>query len=409
MRAAPKKFNPVPFSYHQEIELDITALTNLGLGLGRVDGWVVMVPYCLPGERVRARVWRNHANHSQADLVEVLKKSPQRVEAQCPLFGECGGCQYQHLSYEGQLAFKRAQIAELLERIGGIEAPVGEVVHSGHTYGYRAKLTPHWPQPRAGEFLPVGFLHVNSRTRVVDVPYCPIATDAINTVLPKAAARLRSFNPPPKRGGTLLLRESDEGVCTDFKAVITSTVCGVRYRHIAGEFFQNNPFVLPLLVEHVKKQAGAISARFLVDAYCGVGLFALALADGFEKTVGVEINAAAVELARQNAQLNDKKNCAFVVGQAQAIFSEIDFAGQNTVIIIDPPRAGATPEFLQQLVALKPRRIVYVACDPATQARDAKILCESGYSVADVTPFDLFPQTRHIENVITFDARPVSG
>ncbi len=403
MRPPPKNFKDTPFAYHQEIELEITALTNLGDGLGRVDGWVVMVPFALPGETVRARVWHNHANHSQADLVEVLKPSPHRVEPRCPLYGKCGGCQYQHFEYEAQLECKRSQVRELLQRLGGIEADVEPPQGSPEQYGYRSKLTPHWPQPRAGEFLPVGFLEIGSRQKVVDVPHCPIATGAINDVLPKAAARLRSFNPPPKRGGTLHLRETDNGVCTDPRAVAQSTVNGVAYRYMAGEFFQNNPYVLPLMVDHVKAEAVAGGARFLVDAYCGVGMFALALAPEFEKVAGVEINEAAVKLARENAQLNKRDNCAFIVGKAEAIFADIDFSGADTAMIIDPPRAGCTPEFLAQLLAFRPKRVVYVACDPATQARDAKILIEGGYRIARVKPFDLFPQTRHIENAITFD------
>jgi len=398
-----KNFREGPFAYHQEIELDITTLTNLGAGLGRVDGWVVMVPYALPGERVRAKVWRNHAQHSQADLAEVLTPSPQRVQPQCPLFGTCGGCQYQHFDYAGQLEWKRAQVRELLQHIGGLNVPVACPQGSPETYGYRSKLTPHWPQPKAGEFLPVGFLKVDARQKVVDVPHCPIARPAINALLPKAAARLRSFSPPPKRGGTLHFRETDSGVCTDPRAVVSETVEGVTYRFIAGEFFQNNPFSLPLMVRYVAAQARGVDARFLVDAYCGVGLFALALAPHFEQVCGVEISPAAVALARENATLNKRENCLFVEGQAEAIFAHIPFAGAEASVVIDPPRAGATPEFLGQLMAFGPTRIVYVACDPATQARDAKILTQGGYRVTAVQPFDLFPQTRHIENVITFD------
>lgn len=136
-----KKFNDVPFAYHQEIELEVTTLTNLGLGLGRTpvgEGqWVVMVPFALSGERVRAKVYRNHKNYSEADLVEVLRAAPERVEPRCPLFGRCGGCQYQHLQYAGQLAWKRQQVAELLLHMAKLECPVAPVIGSPREYAYR--------------------------------------------------------------------------------------------------------------------------------------------------------------------------------------------------------------------------------------------------------------------------------
>lgn len=146
-----KSFNSHPFAYHQEIELEISTLTNLGSGLGRValaaetaPSWVVMVPFTLPGERVRARVYRNHKNFSEADLVEVLSPSPHRVNAPCPVFGRCGGCQYQHLAYTEQLAWKQRQVAELLEHMAGLVFPVAPVVGSPQEWQYRSKITPHF-------------------------------------------------------------------------------------------------------------------------------------------------------------------------------------------------------------------------------------------------------------------------
>ena len=162
-----KKFNAHPFAYHQEIELEITTLTNLGLGLGRVAltgeaeaRWVVMVPFTLPGERVRARVYRNQKNFSEADLVEVLTPSVHRVTPPCPLFGRCGGCQYQHLTYTEQLKWKQRQVGELLRHMAGIAFPVNPVIGSPREYGYRSKITPHFRAPREGEaadLLPIGF------------------------------------------------------------------------------------------------------------------------------------------------------------------------------------------------------------------------------------------------------------
>ncbi len=399
----PKAFHPEPFAYHQEIELEITTLTNLGAGLGRVDGWVVMVPFALPGERVRARVWRNKANYSDADLVAVLTPSTERVQPRCPLFGTCGGCQYQHYSYPAQLEWKRRHVAELLERIGGIHAEVRPTCASPREYHYRSKITPHFQSPRDAAAR-IGFLKDNSR-EVVDVPQCPIATEAINEALPRERERLRANAHALRRGGTLLLREAVEGVVTNMRATATAQVGGLRFRFQAGEFFQNNPYILPLMLEHVVSQASAPGLDCLVDAYCGVGAFALYGAGKFREVAGVEISEAAVRLAGENAQLNGIANCTFLLGSAEAIFGAIRFDPARTAMVIDPPRRGCDEPFLRQLVEFGPARAVYVSCAPDTQARDLKFLAANGFAITEVQPFDLFPQTRHIENVVTLVKR----
>lgn len=397
----PKNFVPEPFQYREIVELDIDDLTNLGAGVGRIDGWVVMVPFALGGERVKARVYKNHKNFSEADLVEVLRESPDRVKPVCPLFGTCGGCQYQHLAYSAQLEWKRKQVRELVKRIGGIDFEVSPTHGSPAQYGYRSKLTPHYERPRNGE-MPVGFIMQGRRSALVDVPQCPIASKAINEALPAARERIKKSN--PRRGGTLLLRDCSEGVCQDNNAIITERVGGIAYQFCAGEFFQNNPHILPELVNYAISEAEG--SRNLVDAYCGVGVFALAAAKKFENVAGVEISSKAIVCANANAKINGIKNCEFLIGKAETIFDGVakKFGGAETSVIIDPPRAGCDTAFLEQLTAFAPRRIVYVSCGPDTQARDLAYLTSHGYKLLKLQPFDLFPQTRHIENVATLEA-----
>jgi 23S rRNA (uracil1939-C5)-methyltransferase/tRNA (uracil-5-)-methyltransferase len=424
-----RKFNDRPFAYHQEIELVISTLTNGGLGLGRVDlpdgaapgpaappggsesaapsGWVVMVPFTLPGERVRARVFRNHRNYSEADPVGILEPSPHRVSPPCPLFGRCGGCQYQHLAYSEQLAWKRRQVAELLEHMAGLSFPVDPVVASPREYGYRSKITPHF-EPGPPPF-PIGFLRQGTRHDIVDVPRCGIATDGINGELAVLRSRVREKAAAGgyARGATLLLREAGGAVVTDHDAVITEVVGipgpgrALSLRFLARDFFQNNPSILPGFVAHVRDEASAGGARFLVDAYCGSGLFALGAAPAFERVAGVEISATSVAFAQENAVSNGIPNAAFLAGDAAAIFSGLEFPPADTAVVVDPPRKGCDESFLRQLLAFGPRTVVYVSCDPATQMRDLRHFLEAGYRPSRVRPFDLFPQTRHLECVIT--------
>lgn len=397
----PKKFVPTPFTYHEEIEITIDALTNLGSGVGRIDGWVVFVPFSLPGEVVTARVFRNDKNCSHADLVAVLSPSPDRITPVCRLFGECGGCQYQHLSYPKQLAWKTRQVGELMKHMAAIQFPVNDCLSSEQTWNYRSKITPHFEKAKDGDLGPIGFLAFGRRSTLIDVPQCPIAMDTINRELPAIREGLRARANSFKRGATVLLRATEDRVETDFKAVATEQVGDLKFQFLAGDFFQNNPFILPAFTGYVAKQAAAGGATYLMDAYCGSGLFSLTLAKHFQQVAGVEVSETSCEWARKNAKANRIENATFLTASAEAIFAKITFPAAETAVVIDPPRKGCTPEFIEQLIHYGPARVVYVSCDPATQVRDLKQLSEGGYRLEDVQPFDLFPHTRHLECVMT--------
>jgi 23S rRNA (uracil1939-C5)-methyltransferase/tRNA (uracil-5-)-methyltransferase len=452
-----KKFNDQPFPYHHELEMEIATLTNLGVGLGRVQvgegKWVVMVPFTLPGEKVRVRVFRNHKNYSEADLLAVLTPSPHRIDPKCPLFGKCGGCQYQHLTYAEQLKWKRQQVEELLKFMAGVEFAVNPVIGSPREFGYRSKITPHFrawhggsasrptaamgtigsataagqeTSPPEEKIHPIGFLKQGTRFDIIDVPQCPIATPEINgklaEVRAKTQARLAAGE--YKRDSTLLLRHAQEGVVTDYDAVIHEVIAvagvadpgasahsgpgsatpatkSLRLHFLARDFFQNNPFILPAFTGYVREQAAGSGAKFLVDAYCGSGLFALSCAPAFERVTGIELSATSVKFATENAAANNIANATFRAGDAAQIFAGLDFPPADTAVVIDPPRKGCDELFLNQLFAFGPRAVVYVSCDPATQMRDLQGFLAAGYRLTAVQPFDLFPQTRHLECVIT--------
>lgn len=398
----PKKFVAFPFDYHQEIELEIDSLTNLGAGVGRMGGWVVFVPFALPGEKVRARVHRNDKNCSFADLVEVLAPSPDRVGPRCPLFGECGGCQYQHLVYRKQLEWKTRQVGELMKHMADIEFPVNPCLSTDRIWHYRSKITPHFERPRDGMVGEIGFLAA-ARRKVIDVPHCDIAMEEINRALPGTRAGVRAKGHTFKRGSTILMRATEGRVESDFKATVSERVGDLTFRFLAGDFFQNNPFILPAFTGYVAKRASEGGARFLVDAYCGSGLFALTLAKNFERVAGVEVSESSCEWARRNAESNGISNADFLTASAEEIFAQVTFPPGQTAVVIDPPRRGCTPEFIAQLLAFQPARLVYVSCDPATQVRDLRLLSQGGCRLLDVQPFDLFPHTRHLECVMTLE------
>lgn len=402
----PRKFTPHPFAYHQELDVRIESLTNEGAGVARVDGWVVFVPFTLAGELVKCRVFRNHKNYSEADFVSVIEPSPNRVTPQCPLFSQCGGCQYQHLSYEEQLLSKQRQVAELLKHMAKIEHPVCPVIPSPVQYGYRSKITPHFQRPKEGGIGAIGFLRARTRNAMVDVEQCPIAMPELNAQLAAVRERARANSAEFKNGATLLMRAADNGVLTRPDEIAVEDVDGVRFEFQAGDFFQNNPFILPKFVRHAIDEAKATGAKHLVDAYCGSGLFAISAARDFESVIGVEISETAVKKAAHNAEINSLTNCRFIAADAQHVFKDVPHAGADTVVIIDPPRAGSSPEFLQQLFAFNPKGVVYISCNPATQMRDLVLFTEAGFKLGTVQPFDLFPQTKHLECVMTLSRDP---
>ncbi len=402
-RQVPKNFIDNPFPYHHELTVHIDTVTNLGVGIAKVDGWVVMVPYTIPGEKVKVRIYRNHKNYSDADLIEVIEPSPRRISPACNYFQSCGGCQYQHIDYKHQLKIKKQHVEESFLKIGGIEVEAAWPIHTEQTYGYRSKITPHHQKPKDRKLHAIGFLAQGTRNRIIDIERCEIATPEINNqyTLARKERHQLAEKGKLKKGATLLFRHTAEGVISNHATVVTEQVGEYLFQFKAGDFFQNNPYVLPGMVDYVRQQARAAGLPYLIDAYCGSGLFAVSLANGFQEIMGIEISESSIQWARINARINQRDNCQFQVGDAAAIFKEVSFNPDESTLIIDPPRKGCDPEFLEQLFLFSPAHIIYVSCDPATQARDVKVMLENGYTLEKCQPVDLFPQTRHIENVAT--------
>lgn len=404
-----KKFTPFPFAYHEEVELSITSLTNLGDGVGRIPvkdeagetkEWVIFIPFTLPDEKVIARIWKNEANCSHADLIRVIEPSPHRVEPKCRLFGECGGCQYQHLTYSEQLKWKRNQVAELLEHLVGVSHPVNAPLPSPEEWNYRSKITPHFKRPDSGKIGDIGFLRKGTRQALVDVDHCHIALDQINDVLPAVREATKQRANMYKKGATLLFRANKEQVFENPRDVMSEQVGDLTFHFLAGDFFQNNPYILEDFVGYASRQA-MNGANYLIDAYCGSGLFGLSLASHFQEVSMVEVSESGADWARYNAESNDIKNVKILNASAEEIFKDISYPSSETTVLIDPPRKGCNEEFLNQLFSFAPTRVVYISCNPATQARDLKLFDEAGYEIVDVQPVDLFPQTRHLECIVT--------
>lgn len=417
MAAFHSRDRSVPWPAHREVELDICSMSASGLGLGLLEGRAVVVPATYPGDHVRARIHRTEEYYYEANLVEVLAQASCRDNSliKCPYFGKCPGCQYQMLPYSKQLELKQSVLVNAFRDFApelwasGRMPLVDQTTASPLQYHYRTKLTPHFDRPPKNvdaSTFPIGFSMRGQKT-ILDIEQCPIGTAVVNEGLKLERQKVRDNLKSYKLGATLLLREKQaEGgakqCITDPKTVNSEYVGNYRFEYKAGEFFQNNSSILPLVTEFVRNKIVAYGKppRYLIDTYCGCGLFAITCSSAVEEAIGIEISAQNVGFARRNAEINNIKNATFIVGRAERIFEHVKANSDESAVVIDPPRKGCDSAFLDQLLIFKPSTIIYVSCNVHTQARDIEYICKrSEYIVESLGGFDFFPQTYHVEGL----------
>lgn len=356
-----------------------------GDGVARFEQFVVFVPFVISGELVEVEVTEVKRKYARAKLLKVIEASSQRVLPPCPYFGACGGCQYEHIDYSAQLELKHKQITDIFVRIGKFPSCViAPVVPCPQPYGYRNRVMIRSQWDKFKQALNIGFLRHDSGL-VVDIQDCKISEPAINEQIRHVRA-----HPPPKGGLKVVLRIAPEG-----------------WEVPPDSFFQNNFFLLPELVKTVRQMVSGGGARFLVDAYCGVGFFALELADLVERFVGIELDRHAIKAARANAVAKQRTNGEFIAGTTEEQLPRVlERAAGGVSVILDPPRTGCLPEVLELLRRTQPSQVIYVSCHPATLARDLNILCAADvFELKQVIPLDMFPQTQHVECVAELRSR----
>jgi tRNA/tmRNA/rRNA uracil-C5-methylase (TrmA/RlmC/RlmD family) len=350
-----------------------------GEGVARTDGFVIFVPFVITGEEVEVELTEVKKSFARAKLLHINSPSTARVTPECQYFAACGGCQYQHVAYPLQLEYKRKQVADLFERVGGFDPTlVAPVLPCPSPYHYRNRILirSQWNKPE--QKLNIGFVRHDCGL-VEDVEECKIAEPGLNELI----QQVRN-NPPPRGGIKVELRVPPEG-----------------WEVGPGSFFQNNFHLLPGLLETVRSMLRRSGTRHLVDIYCGVGFFGIELAGEVESFAGVEYDKQAIKAARNNAASHGVANGEFIAGTAEEVLPGLleKFQADTTTALLDPPRKGCQPVTLETLLAVKPRQILYVSCHPATMARDLNLLCAGGYELKRVVPLDMFPQTQHVECV----------
>lgn len=406
-----------------EEDLTLTTFAYGGAALGRLeDGRAVFVPFGVPGERVRIQLGEDKGRFRRGRIVRVLEAAAARVPARCPHFGACGGCHYQHLRYSEQLRAKTEILRDQLGRIGHIqEAPLTEAIGAGAPWNYRNHMQFHVdsqgrlgfmpagnPQ-EGGEILPIGECHLPEPALAAFWPQLDLGpSTGIERVIIRAGSDgelmlvLQSAIPAPPE----LEIEAPVSVLHVFEGDVLVQagedhtrlrVLDREFRVSPASFFQVNREMAEKMVAHVVSLVPS-GTHTLIDAYCGVGLFSAFLAPRCERLIGIEAAPAACEDFAAN--LDDLGNVELYMDAAERVLPGLQARPQ--VVLVDPPRAGLERVVLEALTRMNPERIIYVSCDPATLARDAARLLQGGYYIESITPFDMFPQTYHIESVTLF-------
>ncbi|HEX6717242.1 MAG TPA: class I SAM-dependent RNA methyltransferase [Pyrinomonadaceae bacterium] len=380
----------------KNFEIEIERILPGGMGLAHAEGKTVFVSLAAPGDRVRVRIDREQGNVLFASIEEIVVPSPVRIEPPCPYFGRCGGCDFQQLTYEAQLAAKAEMIRDCLHRIARLENVPEIVVNpSPNEWRYRMRATWQIDQERRQ----IGYYERGSR-RVCDVADCAVLQPELQAKLEQVRATEWDRFPPDLKHLDVVAGEDGISFAPAFAEFETREVSlnvrGEVYQYNAEAFFQINPSLLGSLIEFVLTDAAGESA---LDLYSGVGLFTLPLARHFKNVFAVESNPAGAQFARRNLQRAGLANAQVITATVTDWFrtasaTPVDF------ILLDPPRAGAESAVIKGILDLHPPQVSYVSCDPATLARDLKKLMSAGYLIDSIAGFDLFPQTHHVETVV---------
>ncbi len=388
---------------NQIVELRIEKLVTGGIGISRLSdtGEVVMVRYVLPGELVKAEIVWVENDYMLARAVEILEPSKERVEPRCKYFTLCGGCDFQHIPYEHQIKLKRGFVIDSLKRIGkfdfDFDSVVKETIPSPKVWNYRNTAT-FKVDPRRKK---VGFFKRDTKF-IVDIDECLIVDELINEALLSVKTQQKfpphNFKVRATNTGDMVVHwvYSEHYEDRPAEEVITALGRTVRFRISSESFFQVNNSVIPLWLGEIVRLMSPSGDEIVYDLYSGIGLISFFVAGFVRKVVGVEISKRAVQNANETKELNGIDNVEFVWGDVKDKLSELDRAD---VLIIDPPRSGVEKQVLDKMLEHRSDTIIYSSCDHSTLARDLRVLVDGGYSVKEIVPVDMFPQTHHIEVV----------
>lgn len=440
------------------VEAAIESMAYTGRGVARLDDRVIFVAGGIPGDRVTARVVKKKRRFLEAVVVDIIEPSPDRIQAPCRHFDQCGGCSFQNVPYEKQLEYKQDFVRDALERIGGIDnPPISNIIPCDIQFNYRNKMEFSF-LPMDSEPARLG-LHVRNRwSEVFNIEECLLQSDISNRIVSKMRELVADLNIPAyhisehhgfirflvirdnKTTGKILLNivtnKGDfpdqqrvvESLTSEFPQVVAiyrtinstpanvasgeseellwssedffETITGFTFKVTPTTFLQTNSLQTRLLYEHVRKMADFSQDHDVLDLYCGCGTISHFISNDVRSILGVEISEDAVMMANENARVNGIANCTFVASDSARYLTELKRQERSfDRIIVDPPRAGIGNKVVRRLARLDPPIVIYVSCNPSTLARDIDQFVHYGYRLVETVPVDMFPHTYHVESV----------
>jgi len=396
-----------------EYEVKITSEENMGRGVGKINDKVVFVSNALKDEIVLVKITEEKKKYSLGIATKILEKSKNRCEPQCKYYDKCGGCHIMHQLYDEQKKFKQNKVKQILEKIGKLtNVKVNELV-SNKQFNYRNKAIFHIDGKKIG-------FYSSKTNEVIDIEECIICDDKINEILKIVKQYLKNTKTNLKE---LMLRTSKEDVLISIKGdydiqlinilkeksnniiyndkvvigkdYVIQETNGLKFNNSVNSFFQVNKYVTEKLYDYVRKLSN--ESESALDLYSGTGTISLILSNSVKKVTGIEIVKSAIEDAKENARINNIDNVNFILGDVSKEI--IKLKNKVDLVVLDPPRSGSDEKTLDKIVELSPQKIIYISCDPVTLARDLKYLTGKNYELKEVTPFDMFPNTYHVECV----------
>lgn len=367
------------------MEVIINSLDHQGRGIGRINNKVIFIPNTIPGEKVEVKIIKEKKKYMEGIVTKYLEKDKDRIENLCQYYPKCGGCQLLHIPYQQQLLYKEDKVKNIFKRYNLENVKINSIIGSPSKYHYRNKVTFHVSNQH------LGYYQENSN-KFIKIDSCLLLCENIN----------KNFKNILPNNDKLIIRSNNHEITYEQNKKIMHTIVDYKFLVSIDSFYQVNDYITPLLYNKVKEYLNPTKQDTVLDLYCGTGTIGIFISKEVNNVIGIEINEQAIEDAKENAKLNNIKNITLICGDAG--FEAKKLKIKPTSIIVDPPRAGLNKEAIETIIKFNPNKIIYVSCDPMTLVRDLNIL-KKYYNIIEVTPFDMFPNTYHVECVCLLSLR----
>lgn len=356
-----------------------------GRGIGRLNNKIIFIPNTMIGEEVLVNITLNKKNFMEGSVKEYVKKANNRVDGICKYYDSCGGCDILHLPYNEQLTYKQNKIGNIIAKYTKENIKINNIVKSDKQFYYRNKVTFQTDHKN------IGFFDKKSHN-VVGIDKCLLIQDKLND-------EIKNIN---KNNSKTVIRTNGESIINDYNESLICNIGEYKFYVSLASFFQVNDFVTVKMYDKVKEYLHLTGSESVLDLYCGTGTIGIYISDLAHDVIGIELNSSAIKDAEKNKDLNNVKNVSFICGDVGEVLDDSNI--QFDAIIVDPPRSGLDSNAINNIINIKAKKIVYVSCDPMTLARDLNILKEF-YNIIEITPFDMFPNTYHVETVSLLELR----